>query len=93
MVKQAAVDLELQPEDNFILKVLLCFYYWIINHILYIFYVLYNYWITKYITFDAANGPKYMHRLWTFDVTVMVLPVCDHGMDIGATEMGSMLSK
>jgi len=40
MVKQAAIDLQLQPEDNFILKVSLCFCYGIMKHFfLYIIYV------------------------------------------------------
>jgi len=36
MVKQAALDLQLQSEDNFILKVSLCFYYGITNHFLFL---------------------------------------------------------
>jgi dynein heavy chain len=41
MVKQAAIDLQLQPEDNFILKVSLCFCYRIVNHLLFFLYMFY----------------------------------------------------
>lgn len=41
MVKQAAIDLQLQPEDNFILKVSLCFYYGIMKHFLFCIFIMF----------------------------------------------------
>jgi len=77
MVKQAAIDLQLQPEDNFILKVSLCFSYGMMNHFLFCISLCFLCdKTTEHIRFDAENFLKYTHKFWTSEITVTLLHLC-----------------
>ena len=97
MVKQAAIDLQLQPEDNFILKVALCFYYRIMSHFLFIYFLCF-YVISplntsnlmQKMTLNTHTNSGHQKSLRCCCICAHAyecVALCGHGMDIVVLEL------